>query len=209
MKIKIFFLIILVIISLIFIFYKFFIMDDNKNADSSQTGQGSSEEEGADNTPVFFVQSQAYEDEGRIPDKYCNKSVSGGENVSIPIEWKNVPEGTKSLFLVIVDTHPVANRWIHWAVADIAPSSGGVPEGASGTGKMPAGSRELAGTSGDKNYQGPQPPAGTGDHPYEIHLFALSKSGMDIPQKPSWEQINSALEPALLDEVQYTGYFGR
>lgn len=184
--------------------------DNNENEvlDPQPGTSSSSQETPQSNSTAFFVNSSAFEDGERIPSKYCTEGVEGGENISIPVSWAGIPEGTESLFLVIVDPHPVAQNWIHWVVKDIPISTTKLDEGASNT-SMPGGVTELSGTEGTQSYRGPEPPPDTGDHPYEIHLFALSADKVEITNNPTWEQIESTLEPLIVEQTKYTGYFGR
>ena len=60
-----------------------------------------------------------------IPKEHACKS-KGGEDLSIPVEFKNIPENTKSFALIIDDPDavPVAGKiWVHWVVIDIPPSN--------------------------------------------------------------------------------------
>lgn len=162
-------------------------------------------------TQTFSISSPAFENNGKIPVKYCEKSVQGGENISIPLSWQGIPEDIQSLFLIIVDTHPVAKNWIHWIIKNIPADATEIPEGASGTNSIPPKSIELTGTEGIKGYRGPAPPPGTGDHPYEIHLFALNSPGdnIEIPATLDWGTIQATLEPYIIQRTKYTGYYGR
>jgi Raf kinase inhibitor-like YbhB/YbcL family protein len=157
----------------------------------------------------FTISSPAFSNQGNIPVKYCNTSVSGGENVSIPVQWNNTPEGTKSFLLVIVDTHQVANNWLHWVVKDIPANVNGMPEGASNSAKLPVGAIELTNTSGIEGYSGPQPPIGSGTHPYEIHLFALNTEKVELHGPLTWESIQEASANKAIAETKITGMFGR
>ena len=53
------------------------------------------------------ISSTAFKDGGKIPTQYVMPGA-GGKNVSLPLTWRNVPPGTKSFALSIVDLHPVA-----------------------------------------------------------------------------------------------------
>lgn len=157
---------------------------------------------------TFTISSQAFTDGGKIPVQYCGEEVAGGANVSLPFEWQNVPEQAKSLLLVIVDTHPVAKNWIHWAVKNIPTNISTIEENASNN-NMSLGTIELIGTEGIKGYRGPEPPPGTGDHSYEVHLFALDIESVPLPDQPNWDQIQAAVSGHTLAEAKITGYFGR
>lgn len=75
------------------------------------------------------ISSTAFKDGEKIPIQYVMPGA-GGKNISIPLTWKNVPPGTKSFALSVVDPHPVAQNWVHWFVINIPP----VPRSLSGRG---------------------------------------------------------------------------
>src|SRR4030042_6810523 len=87
------------------------------------------------------ISSSAFKDGEKIPSQY-GRPGAGGKNISIPLTWKNIPAGTKSFALSIVDPHPVAQNWVHWLVINIPKEVTSIEEGASKK-KMPAGSVEL------------------------------------------------------------------
>ncbi len=143
----------------------------------------------------------------RFPLKYVMPGA-GGENVSPPIEWEGIPENTQSLVLVCVDIHPIARNWIHWCVINLPPTIKSLPEGAS-LKKINPPAKELINSYGFKGYGGPQPPPGTGDHPYIFKLWALKVSEIKIKEKPTYEEILNAVKPHVIDEAEFTVYFGR
>ena len=151
------------------------------------------------------VHSPEFQDQATIPVKYVMPGA-GGDNVSIPYVWEDMPAGTKSLALALIDPHPVAKNWIHWLVVNIPAQTTSLPEGASGS-NMPQGSQELDNSFGQPGYGGPQPPAGTGEHPYVATLYALSVEKLDLPQKAKLDQFYQAIEGKILDQAEYTGVF--
>ncbi|MGC8871489.1 MAG: YbhB/YbcL family Raf kinase inhibitor-like protein [Caldimicrobium sp.] len=151
--------------------------------------------------------SPAFADKGRIPLKYV-MPAAGGQNISPPLKWEGVPEGTKSLVLVCVDIHPIARNWIHWIVINIPPETTKFKEGAS-LKEIKSPILELENTYGFKGWGGPQPPPGTGEHPYVFKLFALKVSEIKLSSRPSYEEILRAIKPHLIAETEFTGYFGR
>ncbi len=153
------------------------------------------------------ITSSAFTDKGTIPIKYVMPGA-GGKNVSLPLSWSNVPAGTKSLALSIVDPHPVANNWVHWLVINIPPETKGLSEGASRN-SMPAGAVELKNSFGEIGYGGPQPPKGSGDHPYVVTLYALSVPKLDITGQTSLAAFKKALDGKILATATITGMFGR
>jgi Raf kinase inhibitor-like YbhB/YbcL family protein len=153
------------------------------------------------------ITSSAFANKGTIPIKYVMPGA-GGKNVSLPLSWSAVPAGTKSFALAIVDPHPVANHWVHWLVINMPLDTSGLGEGASGS-SMPAGAVELKNSFGEPGYGGPQPPKGSGDHPYVVTLYALNEARLELPVQASLAAFKKALEGKILATSTVTGMFGR
>lgn len=153
------------------------------------------------------ITSTTFNDKGMIPMKYVMPGA-GGKNVSLPLYWSEVPSGTKSLALSIVDPHPVANNWVHWLVINMPPETKGLDEGASRN-SMPAGAVELKNSFGETGYGGPQPPKGSGDHPYVVTLYALNTARLELPVSTSLAAFKKALDGKVLATSTITGMFGR
>jgi Raf kinase inhibitor-like YbhB/YbcL family protein len=153
------------------------------------------------------ISSSAFKDGEKIPIQYVMPGA-GGKNISIPLAWKNVPAGTKSFCLSIVDPHPVAQHWVHWLVIDIPSQVTSIEEGASKK-KMPKGSVELKNSWGDIGYGGPQPPKGTGDHPYVVALYALNVERLDLGVNTSLSAFKKAIEGKAIGSASITGKYGR
>lgn len=153
------------------------------------------------------IASPAFKDGGWLPQKYTMPGA-GGDNISIPLSWKGAPQGTKSFALSMVDLHPVANSWVHWLAVNIPASALSLPEGASGK-KMPSGSAELENSFGDIGYGGPQPPRGTGDHPYIITIYALNAEKLNLGASTYLSQFRKALEGKVLASATITGKYSR
>ena len=153
------------------------------------------------------ISSTAFKDGEKIPIQYVMPGA-GGKNISIPLVWKNVPAGTKSFCLSIVDIHPVAQNWIHWLVINIPPQVTFIEEGASKK-KMPKGSVELRSSFGDIGYGGPQPPRGTGDHSYVVTLYALNIEKLDLGGNASLSAFKRAIEGKAVGSASIIGKYGR
>jgi len=103
---------------------------------------------------AFMLKSPAFESKDKIPQRYAQ----AGEDISPPLAWTDVPDGTRSLVLVVEDPDAPVGTVTHWAVFDIDPRSKGLPEGA-------ADIRQGANDMGNARYDGPKPPKGGGPHP--------------------------------------------
>jgi Raf kinase inhibitor-like YbhB/YbcL family protein len=153
------------------------------------------------------ISSAAFKDGEKIPIQYVMPGA-GGRNISIPLSWKNVPSGTKSFALSVVDPHPVARNWVHWLVINIPPNLTILDEGASRK-RMPLGSVELKNSWADIGYGGPEPPGGTGDHPYVVTLYALKVEKLDLQPSTSLSVFKKAIEGKVIASASITGKYGR
>ncbi|MDO8481240.1 MAG: YbhB/YbcL family Raf kinase inhibitor-like protein [Nanoarchaeota archaeon] len=134
--------------------------------------------------------SQAFERNGKIPSRYTCQ----GNNTNPPLEWAEVPEGTKSFALIIDDPDavPVAGfTWIHWLVKDIPASTLKIYENSVlGT--------QLKNSFGREAYGGPCPP--DGKHRYFFKLYALDVEKLQAStSKEVYEQVEAhKIEKAVL-----------
>ena len=151
------------------------------------------------------IQSSAFKDGGKIPIPYV-MVAAGGKNLSLPLSWKDVPPGTKSFALSMVDPHPVAQNWVHWFVINIPADTTSLPEGASRT-KMPPGGTELRNSFGDVGYGGPQPPKGSGEHPYVITLYALNVEKVELGANTSLAAFKKTVEGKAIQSASITGKY--
>jgi hypothetical protein len=133
---------------------------------------------------------------------------AGGQNRSLPLSWSGAPADTQSFALSIVDPHPVARNWVHWLVINLPAGITSLAEGASGQ-AMPKGAVELHNSWGKPGYGGPQPPPGTGDHPYVVTLYALSVPALDLKPGTDLAGFTRALTGKILAQASVTGYYGR
>jgi len=153
------------------------------------------------------ITSGAFQDGGKIPLQFVMPGA-GGKNVSVPLNWSNPPAGTQSFALAMVDPHPIARNWVHWLVIDLPKDATALPQGASGR-SMPKGAVELHNSFGSLGYGGPQPPRGSGDHPYVFTLYALSVPKVEVSKNAGLAAFKQALEGKILATATITGYFGR
>ena len=73
---------------------------------------------------TMTMSSTAFNDTRRIPRKYsCTQ-----EDVSVPISWDGIPEGTVSLALLVESNQFPGPMWVHWLLWNIPPSVTELPE---------------------------------------------------------------------------------
>jgi Raf kinase inhibitor-like YbhB/YbcL family protein len=148
--------------------------------------------------------SSSFEHEKEI----ATKHTCEGADKSPPLSWTGVPQGTKSLALIVDDPDapdPKAPKmtWVHWVLFGIAPTISGLEEGVASA-NLPAGAREGINDWKLPGYRGPCPPIGR--HRYFHKLYALdtmlSLSGQ--PDKPSLEQ---AMKGHILEQATLMGTY--
>ena len=120
---------------------------------------------------ALTLTSSAFKPGDKIPSKYTCE----GADVSPPLAFAGVPEGTRSLALILDDPDapdPKAPKrvWAHWLVYNLPPDSQGLPEDASRTG-LPKGAVTGLSDRQQASHHGPCPPIGR--HRYFHKLYAL------------------------------------
>uniref|UniRef100_A0A452ZBY0 Phosphatidylethanolamine-binding protein n=1 Tax=Aegilops tauschii subsp. strangulata TaxID=200361 RepID=A0A452ZBY0_AEGTS len=67
--------------------------------------------------------------EGRLPRQYTLEGQGAKKDISPPLEWYGVPDGTRSLAVVVQDVDADERvPWTHWVVVNISPEEKGLPE---------------------------------------------------------------------------------
>lgn len=153
------------------------------------------------NDSSFTLQSLAFTEGGQIPIRY----TCDGDNVSPPLEFLNIPEGTVSLVLIVEDPDvPTSVRedgiWDHWVLYNIPPETTHLDEGAVTQG------RQGVTTSDTATYIGPCPP--DREHRYFFHAYALDTL-LDLPEGSTKQAVLDALEGHVLGITELMGLYGR
>ena len=88
-----------------------------------------------------------------------------GRNISPPLSWSDIPNGTKSFALSVTDPDAPMGTWIHWLVYNIPVNKTSVARG-----EVPG--AEVTNDFRQKAYGGPCPPSGI--HRYFFTVYALN-----------------------------------
>lgn len=143
-----------------------------------------------------------------LPQKCANPEMPGGQNVSPVISWGDVPKGTKSFVLTLVDRHPSMDGWIYWCIINVPATVRGLQEKASSLReKMPQGSLEMRNSFGDLGYKGPNVPVGSEAHPLELTVHALSEPSLLLGPYSKPEEREQKLEGKILATAKATALF--
>ncbi len=152
----------------------------------------------------FKIYSTAFAEGERIPRKYTCDAESP---VSPPISIRNLPEGTKSMVLIMDDPDiPESVKqqrgievFDHWIVYNIERSIVEIEEG-----KAPG--TEGANSAGSIGYRGPCPP--DREHRYFFKMYALDRK-LDFTKTPTRTELESAISPYVLASAKLMGVYER
>ena len=145
-----------------------------------------------------------------FPNRFAHKEMQGGQNISPPILWGDVPPETRSFVLSITDRHPAAHNWIHWFVINIPRAYREIPERASGDReRLPSAAQEMRNSFGDLGYGGPNPGRGSGPHSYELTLQALSIDSLSVGPFATPQECEEEMRGKVLGKGSMLGYLQR
>ena len=152
------------------------------------------------------LSSTAFEPGGEIPRRH----TCDGPDLSPPLAWSGLPEGTLSLVLIVDDPDapdPAAPKvtWVHWVLYNIPLSAAGLPR-ATDTEDLPDGTREGLNDWRHTGYRGPCPPIGR--HRYFYKLYAVDTVFPDLGPVTK-AQLKEEMEGHILDQAQLMGTYQR
>ncbi len=145
------------------------------------------------------------------------------KNISPPLEWTGIPEGTQS-FALLMDSDQVAHaedpdaRWTHWLIWNLPADTAGLAERvATTTEVVDLGPSVLQGTNDDKviGYSGPCPLPVTVCYRevkpkvvfnYEFHVYALD-AVLDLPGGATRVDFLKAIDGHILSSGVINGEF--
>ena len=160
------------------------------------------------------VTSSKFNTKRRIPRKYsCTE-----EDVSPPITWSEVPEGTVSLALVVDSDQIPGERWLHWLIWNLPPDTAGLPERVATTTDLAAlGPETRQGINDNKliGYSGPCPVPTTVQYSqtkvkivfeYVFNVYALDTI-LDLPGGATKNEFLQAIDGHILSGGVIKGEF--
>jgi Raf kinase inhibitor-like YbhB/YbcL family protein len=152
---------------------------------------------------ALSLSSTAFAHQAEIPREHTCE----GKDVSPPLAWSGVPDGTSSLALIVDDPDapdPTAPKtvWVHWVLYNLPPQAPGLAEGASRA--LPPGTLEGLNDWKRTGYGGPCPPIGR--HRYFHKLYALDALLPDLG-RPTKAQLEEAMEGHVLARAELMGTY--
>ena len=144
-----------------------------------------------------------------IPKKYSGE----GADVSPPLSWSGLPDGTSELALICDDPDaPTAEPWVHWVIYKIPITMTELPEGIERRArlKQPAGVLQGRNSFPNQNvgYRGPMPPPRHGTHRYFFKLYAL-EAKLVISPGVDKRVLLEDIKGHVLEEGQLLGTYER
>lgn len=140
------------------------------------------------------ILSPEFKDGDFIPDKYtCN-----GEDISPPLEIKDLPDNTQSIVIIMDDPGAPVGLFTHWLVWDLDKLS----QVEAGLDHAFMGKNDF----GTSAYRGPCPPSGT--HRYFFRVYALD-SRIELTKGSSRQDLENKMKGKILAEGQLMGKYSR
>jgi Raf kinase inhibitor-like YbhB/YbcL family protein len=148
--------------------------------------------------------SSAFDAGKEIPAKFTCE----GKDASPALLWSGVPEGAKSLALIVDDPDapdPAAPRmrWVHWVLYNLPSEDGALAEAVSAD-SLPAGTRQGKNDWKRTGYGGPCPPIGR--HRYFFRLYALDRV-LDPLDEPDRKTLEKAMEGHVIATAELVGTY--
>ena len=155
---------------------------------------------------TLTLTSSAFADGQAIPREY----TCDGTDISPPLAWSGVPEGTESLVLIVDDPDapdPAAPKmtWVHWVLYNLSPSTTQLPAGVPQA-ELPSGTKEGLNDWKRTGYGGPCPPIGR--HRYFHKLYALDVTLPEL-EPPTKATLEEAMAGHVLARAELVGTYQR
>jgi Raf kinase inhibitor-like YbhB/YbcL family protein len=146
--------------------------------------------------------STAFDEGGAIPVRH----TCDGEDISPPLAWSGVPDGTKTLALVADDPDAPRGTWVHWVVYRLPAAARSLPENLPARETLDDGTRQGKNDFQKVGYGGPCPPSGT--HRYYFKLYALD-TDLTLPSAATKDQLLKAMDGHILVQCELMGRYKR
>ena len=149
------------------------------------------------NSSMMIVESLAFKNGGDMPSLY----TCDGRAINPPLSISGIPDGTKSLALIVEDPDATRGLFIHWVVWNIPSSVLKIEENS-----IPEGASEGLSSSGTKGYVAPCPP--TGSHRYYFKFFALDTK-LTLFSDTDASVLEKEIAGHVLDQAYLMGTYSR
>jgi Raf kinase inhibitor-like YbhB/YbcL family protein len=150
----------------------------------------------------FTISSPEFDDGAPIPAKFTCE----GEDASPLLRISGVPDGAKSLVLIVDDPDapdPAAPKmtWVHWVVYNLPPDTSEIGESIA---SLPVGAKSGINDWKRTGWGGPCPPIGR--HRYFFKLYALD-AVLEGLSEPTKDEVLAAMKGRVVAETQIVGTY--
>jgi len=125
------------------------------------------------------LRSEDFANNSRIPSRF----TCDGENIPPKLIWENVPEGTKSFAITMIDPDAPRGEFIHWFICDIPGNIRSI-----GQGEIPPEAKQFTNDAGELGYTGPCPPRPS-THRYIFTIYALDVENLTNITKENFREV--------------------
>lgn len=148
------------------------------------------------NVAALKVSSPALDAHGRIPQRY----TPDGDDVSPPLAWTGVPEGTRSFAVVVHDPDaPLVDGFTHWVLS-------GIPVGTTRLAENEPAFNAGRNSLGHTGYDGPAPPPGHGPHHYYFWVYALDAE-LELEPGLDRRSLLERIEDHVIEQARIIGVY--
>ena len=153
---------------------------------------------------MMELTSPSFKNQKGIPKQFTCQ----GEDISPELKWSGIPDGTKSLALIVDDpdapdpAHP-RMTWVHWVLYNIPATANSLSEGIKDA-ELPEGTLQGLNDWKRTSYGGPCPPIG--QHRYFHKLYALNIVLTDLGQ-PTKEKLEKAMKGHVISKAELIGLY--
>jgi len=148
---------------------------------------------------TFTLASRDFKAGGEIPKRFTDYDIG----MSPSLVWQGLPEGTKSLAVIMEDPDASSSQpFVHWLAWNIDPAAGAIERGS-----VTLGARLGRNGRGNPAYLGPRPP-GRSAHNYHFQMFALDTQ-LSLKAGASREQLIQAMRGHVLAKATLVGKFAK
>ncbi len=147
---------------------------------------------------TMHISSSAFDHNGTIPSTYTCDS----ENINPPLSVAAIPDGTKSLALIMDDPDAPNGDWVHWLVWDINPNITTIEQNS-----VPNGAVEGTTSGGKVGYGGPCPPSGV--HHYHFKVYALDVANLGLQPTATKADMLDTMDKHILAQGELIGLYSR
>jgi Raf kinase inhibitor-like YbhB/YbcL family protein len=160
-------------------------------------------------TPGLTLSSPAFADGAVIPNRYSQEDPNP---VSPKLEWTNVPTGTATFTLMIIDPDTALQKKdedvLHWLLFNIPGNLHELPEGVSHIPQLPDGTIQAKSRRGALGYVGPGAPAVGPYHHFLFLLYALDTK-LSLGPDATRADVAKAMDGHILGKGVLVGRFHR